>query len=48
MIRDELEHQVDAIVAGGYLGEKPTTVIDMSEDSIEIVREGAGDITAFL
>ncbi|MGL5048610.1 MAG: L-threonylcarbamoyladenylate synthase, partial [Shewanella sp.] len=47
-IRDLLEHQVDVIIHGGYLGEKPTTVIDMSEDGAEILREGAGDITPFL
>ncbi|MGL4615363.1 MAG: L-threonylcarbamoyladenylate synthase [Shewanella sp.] len=47
-IRDLLEHQVDAIIHGGYLGEKPTTVIDMSEDGAEILREGAGDISYFL
>ncbi|MGL4446566.1 L-threonylcarbamoyladenylate synthase [Shewanella sp.] len=47
-IRDLLEHQVDVIIHGGYLGEKPTTVIDMSEDGAEILREGAGDISPFL
>ncbi|MGS0729692.1 L-threonylcarbamoyladenylate synthase, partial [Shewanella sp. 0m-11] len=47
-IRDILEHQVDLIIHGGYLGEKPTTVIDLSEGEIEVVREGAGDVTPFL
>ncbi len=47
-IRDLLEHQVDVIIHGGYLGEKPTTVIDMSEDGVEILREGAGDVSFFL
>ncbi|MGL5358376.1 MAG: L-threonylcarbamoyladenylate synthase [Shewanella sp.] len=47
-IRDLLEHQVDVIIHGGYLGEKPTTVIDMSEDGAEILREGAGDLSPFL
>ncbi|QSX28801.1 L-threonylcarbamoyladenylate synthase [Shewanella cyperi] len=47
-IRDLLEHQVDAILHGGYLGEKPTSIIDMSEDAVEIIREGAGDLTPFL
>ncbi len=46
-IRDILEHQVDVIIHGGYLGQKPTTVIDMSEGDIEILREGAGDISQF-
>ncbi|MBE8167422.1 MAG: threonylcarbamoyl-AMP synthase [Shewanella sp.] len=47
-IRDMLEHQVDLIIHGGYLGENPTTVVDMSEDTIEIVREGAGDTSIFM
>ncbi|QSX32296.1 threonylcarbamoyl-AMP synthase [Shewanella avicenniae] len=47
-IRDVLEHQVDAILHGGYLGEKPTTVIDMSEGEMTILREGTGDVTPFI
>ncbi|MCL1126952.1 L-threonylcarbamoyladenylate synthase [Shewanella surugensis] len=47
-IRDILEHQVDVIVHGGYLGEKPTTVIDLSEGDIHVLREGAGDVAPFL
>lgn len=46
-IRDILEHQVDAIIHGGYLAEKQTTVIDMSEGEIDILRHGAGDTSAF-
>ena len=47
-IRDILEHQVDAIIHCGYLGEKPTTVIDMSDGDMEVIREGAGDISPFV
>lgn len=46
-IRDLLEHQVDLIIDGGYLGEKPTTVIDFSEGEGEILRVGQGDPTPF-
>ena len=46
-IRDLLEHQVDLIVNSGYLGEHPTTVIDFSNDSIEIIRVGEGDPSPF-
>jgi tRNA threonylcarbamoyl adenosine modification protein (Sua5/YciO/YrdC/YwlC family) len=46
-IRDLLEHQVDLIVNGGHLGEHPTTVIDFSNDSIEILRVGEGDPSPF-
>jgi len=47
-IRDQLEHQVELILNGGYLGESPTTVIDFSDDDVVIKREGAGDLTPFL
>ncbi len=46
-IRDLLEHQVDLIINGGHLGEHPTTVIDFSNDDIEIIRVGEGDPTPF-
>lgn len=46
-IRDVLEHQVDLIIHGGHLGQTPTSVIDLTEDSPSIVRQGAGDITPF-
>ena len=46
-IRDILEHRVDLIINGGYLGEKPTTVIDFSEGDVEILRVGEGDPTPF-
>ncbi len=46
-IRDQLEHAVDLILNGGYLGEQPTTVIDFSEDSMDILRIGAGDPSPF-
>ena len=46
-VRDLLEHQVDLIIHGGYLGEKPTTVVDMSEGNFDIVRQGAGDTSIF-
>jgi tRNA threonylcarbamoyl adenosine modification protein (Sua5/YciO/YrdC/YwlC family) len=46
-IRDILEHQVDLIMNGGHLGEKPTTVIDFSNDEVEIIRFGEGDPTPF-
>jgi tRNA threonylcarbamoyl adenosine modification protein (Sua5/YciO/YrdC/YwlC family) len=46
-IRDSLEHVVDVILDGGYLGEQPTTVIDFSEDEMEILRFGLGDPAPF-
>ena len=47
-IRDYLEHQVDLIIHGGYLGQQPTTVVDLTQDSPQILRQGSGDITPFI
>lgn len=46
-IEYKLGNIVDVIVDGGYLVEKPTTVINLSEDEVQIVRIGSGDITPF-
>ena len=46
-IRDILEHQVDLILNGGHLGEHPTTVIDLSQGDVEILRVGEGDASPF-
>ncbi len=46
-IDDKLGNLVDLIVDGGYLVEKPTTVVSMIDGNTEIVREGSGDITPF-
>nr|WP_086939579.1 L-threonylcarbamoyladenylate synthase [Thaumasiovibrio occultus] len=46
-IRDQLEHAVDLIIHGGYLGEQPTTVIDFTDGDANVVRLGAGDVTPF-
>ncbi|MDU4311500.1 MAG: L-threonylcarbamoyladenylate synthase [Klebsiella michiganensis] len=43
-----LEKQVDLIIHGGYLGQQPTTVIDLTEDAPVVVREGVGDVMPFL
>ncbi len=47
-IRDILEPKVDLIINGGFLGEKPTTVIDFSDESVEVIRIGEGDPTPFI
>ncbi|MCE1777108.1 threonylcarbamoyl-AMP synthase, partial [Enterobacter hormaechei] len=40
-IKDNLGKQVDLIIHGGYLGQQPTTVIDLTEDTPVVIREGA-------
>lgn len=47
-IRDRLEYQVDLIIHGGYLGQEPTTVVDLTEESPVILREGSGSTAPFI
>ena len=42
-VRDAIESRVDVIIDDGYCPPKPTTVIDLSGDGVEIIRQGAGD-----
>ncbi|MCP3427684.1 L-threonylcarbamoyladenylate synthase [Opacimonas viscosa] len=46
-IRDKIEKRVGLIVHGGFLGEQPTTVVDLSEGEISIIRYGSGDASVF-
>ncbi len=47
-IRDTLQHQLDLVIDGGYCGMEPTTVIKMDLDDMAILRQGAGDASAFI
>lgn len=42
-IRERLEHAVDLIIDGGHCGVVPTTVVDLTGDQPQIVRQGAGE-----
>lgn len=46
-IKDYLDSRVDLIIHGGYLGQTPTTVIDLTDETATIIREGSGDISPF-
>ncbi len=46
-IKESLDHVVDAVIDSGECGTEPTTVIDFSNDEVEVIREGAGDLTPF-
>lgn len=46
-IRDYLEKRVELIIHGGYLGQQPTTVVDLTDETPVIIRKGAGDLTPF-
>lgn len=43
-IRQSLEHAVDLVIDGGYCGLEATTVVDMTSDDYEIIRQGVGSI----
>ncbi len=44
--RDALLQQVDVVVAAGPCGTVPTTVVDLTGDVPEVLREGAGPLAA--
>lgn len=46
-IRDTIGNQVDLIIDGGFCGFEATSVVDMSDDEVKIIREGAGDLSSF-
>jgi tRNA threonylcarbamoyl adenosine modification protein (Sua5/YciO/YrdC/YwlC family) len=46
-IRERLEHHVDLVIEGGYCGLEPTTVVDLSDDNVEVIRKGLGDTSLF-
>ena len=46
-IRQVLEHELDLIIDGGFCGMEPTSIIDLSGDTPEIIRRGLGDVSLF-
>jgi tRNA threonylcarbamoyl adenosine modification protein (Sua5/YciO/YrdC/YwlC family) len=46
-IKERLDHVVDAVLDSGDCGTEPTTVVDFSGGTAEIVRRGAGDPARF-
>jgi len=48
VIYDKYEKLVDIVISGGFGKNKPSTVIDCSDDSITVIRQGAGRIDQFL
>ncbi|WP_406683586.1 L-threonylcarbamoyladenylate synthase [Seonamhaeicola sp. MEBiC1930] len=47
LILEKWSHLVDAVIDGGYGGNEPSTVIDLSGEELLIVREGKGSIEMF-
>ena len=46
-IRDRLENSVDLIIESGYCGLEPSTVVDLSEDTPVLIRQGQGSAVPF-
>lgn len=46
-IREQLEHKVDLIIEGGSVGIEPTTVIDLTGATPQLLRAGRGDVAPF-
>lgn len=46
-IRERLEHELDVVVDGGHCGFEATTVIDMTDETPVLMRQGVGDASAF-
>ncbi len=47
-IRDRLQNDVDAVIDGGSCGLEPTTVLDLSEGRVIVVREGKGSVAGLV
>ena len=47
-IEQRIGHEIDLIIDAGPTGIEPTSVIDLSQDTVEVLRIGRGDVSAFL
>jgi tRNA threonylcarbamoyl adenosine modification protein (Sua5/YciO/YrdC/YwlC family) len=46
-IRDSLEHQIELIIDGGACSLEPTTVVDLTGEGVELIRQGRGTTQIF-
>jgi len=46
-MRDTLEHHLELVIDGGYCGMEPTTVVDLTGEVPELIRQGIGDFSPF-
>jgi tRNA threonylcarbamoyl adenosine modification protein (Sua5/YciO/YrdC/YwlC family) len=46
-IRQTLEHELDLVIDGGFCGMEPTSVVDLADDEITVIRHGLGDTSLF-
>ena len=48
VIKVVFDNQVDLMLSAGPGNNTPSSIIDLSEDSPEVIRQGAGDVSLFL
>jgi len=46
-IEERIGHQIEAVIDAGPAGIEPTTVLDLSSGTVEILRVGRGDVSQF-
>ena len=46
-IREQLNTQIDCLVDGGYCNQGATSVVDLSQPNVHVIREGTGDVSYF-
>lgn len=46
-IRDILQHELDLVIDGGFCGFEESSIVSLLDETPEILREGAGDVTPF-
>jgi tRNA threonylcarbamoyl adenosine modification protein (Sua5/YciO/YrdC/YwlC family) len=47
-IHERLGNRIDLVLDGGNCGLEPTSVIDLSGDHAQVIREGRGDVSPFV
>lgn len=48
LVEEALGNRVDGVIDGGAVTMEPTTVIDLSEGHVDLIRKGQGDISLFI
>ena len=44
-LEDTLGHEIDLIIDGGEIFPQDSTIIELINDQVEVVREGVGDVS---
>lgn len=47
-IEERIGNDIDVIVDAGSVGIEPTSVLDLTSGTVQVLRRGRGDVAAFL